>query len=154
FEIDEDLSRAAVRRPAFRESDEAPSVALFDWFIGNGGVDPSALSCRIPIDSKLHHEAGDHAEKAAAVIVAILYKIVETIGTVRRPIRVHFHLKDSGAGIEFHFIYCRRTFLESRCILQIRLTVRGGYGKHYKKPNFFHRVARSIMTDNTSTGVS
>ena len=128
---------------------------MFDWFIGNGGIGPIALSCRIPIDSKLRHEGGDHAEKAAAVIVTILYKIVETIGTVRRPIRMHFHLKDSGAGIEFHFIYCRRTFLESRWILQIRLTVCGGdSSEHYKKPNFFHRVAPFIMTDNTSTGVS
>ena len=42
------------------------------------------------MDAELGHEAGDHTEKADAIIVPVLHQIVEAIDTERCPLALRF----------------------------------------------------------------
>src|SRR5215510_2910837 len=82
-EVDEELGRPRTGRPRLRKRHESSLVALLDRVVLNRRVAPGGLDAGVAVDPDLRHEAVDHPEKAAVVVEAAPYQVVEAIGAER-----------------------------------------------------------------------
>src|SRR5262249_36194218 len=106
-------------------------VALSDLFIRDGCVLPISLNGRITIDAELNDKARPYAKEAATVVVAVLDEIVETIRSLRRPLRMDFDDKDARRCFEFCFVHIWRALVQcgrfGKCgFVRLTETWRGG----------------------------
>src|SRR5205823_6322410 len=106
-EIDEDLRGSRVR-PSHCKNDGADLIAYFRRVIFNVPIAPLFVDLRIAVETPLHDEPAQHAEKAVSVVKFRFRELIKTISADWRPIAVNQNEHIALASLKTHFVLCRR----------------------------------------------
>src|SRR4029077_16949258 len=128
-EIDKHLRGACVWTSRGK-GDVAGAIALRYGIVLDGRGPPHFGDLRVGVQSKLHDEAGEHAEETRLVEELIPGEIVKAVRTQRRPGARHLYHKLSLGRRELHAIDIGR--FQSKC----RRIQQSGIRGHWKFPDY------------------